>query len=225
MHFNLFDIITLSVFCGSILLGMYRGLIVTSINIGNFILTIFLTILLTPLSEEIVREHVRNHLVATILSIVVSYLLSNFAANWISKRLKEIVENYTKNFIDRVLGLWLGAIRGYFICIMLFSAIAAVSSSSYVGAKNYWEIINNTSEEQYPKWLKSAALYAIMNGSFNKVYDTLSGSFIERYLEGLNMPSQQVEKAAGTAAQDTSTTKQERSNSVDEIQQQLLETH
>ncbi len=229
MHFNLFDIIILSIFVGSTLLGMYRGLIVSCINIGNFIFTILLTILLTPLSEEIVQEHIKNDLITTIVSVVISYLLSNFASNWLSKRLKEIAEKYSLGFVDKILGVWIGAIRGYIVAVALFATIASITSSSYVGAQNYWQLIQNIDSQKYPKWLKNAALYGVMNGSFNFLYNTSSHSFIERYLENISMPSHQVKKGLEN---EKSMQKEEEIqsinpnlDSVDKLQEELLKTY
>lgn len=229
MHFNLFDIIILSIFVGSTLLGLYRGLVISVINIGNFILTILLTILLTPLAEEIVQEHVRNELFTTIISVVISYLLSNFASNWASKRLKEIAEKYSLGFVDKVLGVWIGALRGYIISIALFTAIASITSSSYVGAQNYWQLFSNIDSQKYPKWLQNASLYSIMNGSFNLVYGVSSGSFISKYLGDINMPSHQVKKGLENDDKESATEETSQPNispdSIDQIQQELLKTY
>ena len=225
MHFNLFDIILVTIFVASTLLGMYRGLVVTSINIGSFMLTIFLTIVLVPLSKEIVSEHVSNDLVVTIISLVISYLLARFSSNWLAKRLEEITDKYTKGVIDRSLGLWIGAIRGYVICLSLFMIAAIFTSSSYVGAKNYWQIIHHIDSKEYPKWLKKGTLFDIMQGSYIGANKFFSGTIVETYLEGLNMPAKQVETSGTVEAINEVIDEKDASNTMDELQKQLLNTH
>ncbi len=184
----------LSIFSGAIFLGLYRGMVISLLHIGTLFLTLLLTIILTPLAEEIVKEYTTNSLIIQIASIVVSYILSSFASNWLAKSLKEIIQKYTGGLIDRVLGVWVGALTGYVITFFIFLTLAVISSSSYIGAKNLWQVVHNINEKEYPKWIKNASLYSIMQSSYQISDKFFEGSFIENSLKNINLPSVQLEK-------------------------------
>lgn len=186
---NLFDIILLSILLGSIFLGTYRGLLVTSIGIGSFFLTLIFTSILFPLAKEIVQEHIESAAIVNSISIIVAYILSSFASHWISGRLNEIVKEYTKGMIDRILGFWVGALRGFLICFTSFLIICIVSSWSFVGAKNAWQVYNNINEESYPKWLKKGYLFPVFNSSSIHLHQMLEGTFIESYFTNIELPA------------------------------------
>jgi uncharacterized membrane protein required for colicin V production len=208
---NLFDIILLSILLGSIFLGTYRGLLVTSIGIGSFFLTIIFTSILFPLAEEIVKEHIESAAIVNSISIIVAYILSSFASHWISGRLKEVISPFTKGMIDRLLGFWIGALRGYLVCFTCFLIICIVSSWSFVGAKNVWQVYNNINEESYPKWLKKGYLFPVLNKSSLYLHHALEGSFIESYFTNIELPASK-EYDADNNSKDTSGAQDKNSN-------------
>jgi uncharacterized membrane protein required for colicin V production len=187
MHLSLFDIIIFSIFISSSILGTYRGFLITTLNIVTFLLTIFLTIILSPLSEEIISEHVTSHIAVNIISIIISYLLSRTACNQITKILKEIFAS-NSGLIDKTFGLWVGAFRGYFLCVLLYVTVGMISSSSYVGAKNYWQVFTNIDSKQYPNWLLNSYTYNILQANYVISKNYLDNSIIEKYLEDIELP-------------------------------------
>ncbi len=226
MHINLFDIIMLSVFSGAIFLGLYRGMVLSLLNIGALILTLLFTIVLIPFAEEIVKEYTNNSLIIQIASIVVSYILSSFASNWLSKWVKEVIQKYTGGLIDRVLGMWIGAISGYIITFFTFLTLAVVSSSSYVGAKNLWQVVHNIDSKEYPNWIKNASLYPVMQSSY-QIFDKLfEESFVENSLKNINIPSVKLDKSSSgeIEAHDVKGASiQTKESIIDEVQKVLLE--
>ncbi len=194
MHLNLFDIILLAIFLGSVFWGSYRGFILSSISISSFLLTILLTIILIPFADEIVFEHINHGVFASLASATISYILSNFASKWISKRFTEIIKDRTGGMIDRIFGLWIGAFRGFVICFILFAIVGIISSNSYVGAKNSWQMFSNIDEKEYPHWLKRGYLYPFFQTSIVSTHDSLSGSFVESYLLNVKLPSSSKEE-------------------------------
>lgn len=196
MYFSLFDIIVSTIFIASSLLGIIRGFVITSLSIVTFLLTLLLTMLLAPLSEEVVAEYIHSRMITNVISIIISYLLSKFACNWLLRLLREYVDNKTGGLVDKVLGLWIGAFRGYAMTIFMFISIGIISSSSYVGAKNYWQIFANVNSAEYPKWLGSSYTYNIFQANYVFLKDFLEGGMTQKYLENIELPKieQPIEK-------------------------------
>lgn len=192
MHISLFDIIIIAIFCISSVIGAYRGFLVTTLNIVTFFLAIFLTIILSPLSEEIISEHVTSQIAVNIISIIISYLIAKIACNQIAKILKEVFEN-NSGMIDKTFGLWVGAFRGYFICVFLYISVGITTSSSYVGAKNYWQVFSNIDSKQYPNWLIRSYTYNLLQANYIIAKNSLENSFIEKYLEQIELPKAKID--------------------------------
>ena len=62
-------------------------------------------------------------------------------------------------------------------------SIGIVTSSSYVGAKNYMQILSNIDSKQHPKWLRHSRLYSFLNYSQGSINSYLENSFIGSILK------------------------------------------
>lgn len=197
MTLNLFDIIVSIIFIASFILATYRGFILTFLDIIKFLSTIILTIFLFPLSKDIVNEYTSNPLMLTIISSIIAYILSKIICNFIAKKLSEVIKPHTGNLIDRLLGSFIGAIKGFCLCCLLFIGIIIISSSSYLGAKNAWLIFANINPSDHPRWLKSSKSFVLFNKSYEHIFNFMEGGWVESKLESVILMD---EKAADNSS-------------------------
>lgn len=154
--FTWFDIIILTVITASSIFGIYGGIIKLIIGLLGFIFSITLTVFLYPYTHEIMAHYLSQAIPCAIISGIISYLISLIVCSLLTHKLLLIASSIRGGIIDRLFGLIAGFARGVIICLLLFVSVAVLFSGSYLEAKTFKDVIDNTTIDKYPKWLQAS---------------------------------------------------------------------
>ena len=135
MTFTIFDIIILTIFSASSLMGLYRGMVCITINLLGFVASLFVAIFLYSYVRIIFSGYVENDLVTSIASGVVSYIFSLIVFTFLTSKIVLLFKDLSQGIFDRLLGFAIGAIRGGLISVLLFAIIAIFMVGTYTEAE------------------------------------------------------------------------------------------
>lgn len=158
MTLTLFDIVILTIVSISSLFGLYKGMIQIVINFLGFVASIFVTILLYPKVKVVFSSYFNNDLIISIASGVSAYIFSLIVFTFICSSLVMMVSVVSKGWLDRLLGVVAGFLRGVLISVVLFGVVAIFATGVYSKAKSAEDLVLNISQEDYPEWLKTAII-------------------------------------------------------------------
>jgi uncharacterized membrane protein required for colicin V production len=158
MTLTLFDIVILTIISISSLFGLYKGMIQIVINFLGFIASIFATIFLYPKVKVVLSSYFNNDLIVSIASGVSSYIFSLVVFTFICSSLIMMVSVISQGFLDRLLGVVAGFVRGILISVILFWVATIFATGVYSKAKSVEDLVFNLSEDDYPEWLKTAMM-------------------------------------------------------------------
>jgi membrane protein required for colicin V production len=156
MTFTIFDIIILTIFSASSLMGIYRGMVCITINLLGFVASIFAAIFLYSYVRIIFSGYVENDLVTSIASGVASYIFSLIVFTFLTSKIVLLFKDLSLGFFDRLLGFAVGIIRGGLISLLIFAVVAIFMAGTYTGAEEAEDVVNNLEMEKYPEWLKDS---------------------------------------------------------------------
>ena len=156
MTFTIFDIIILTIFSASSLMGLYRGMVCITINLLGFVASLFVAIFLYSYVRIIFSGYVENDLVTSIASGVVSYIFSLIVFTFLTSKIVLLFKDLSQGIFDRLLGFAIGAIRGGLISVLLFAIIAIFMVGTYTEAEKAEDVVNKLEMEKYPTWLKDS---------------------------------------------------------------------
>ncbi|WP_375318737.1 CvpA family protein [Candidatus Tisiphia endosymbiont of Oplodontha viridula] len=177
--FTWFDIIILAIITASSMLGVYGGLIKLTINLLCFIFSILFAYYLSPYITEIVTRYFVNHVALVISSGIISYIISWIVCSFLTHKFLLIISVISGGVIDRTLGLAVGMLRGMIICLFLFLILTILFSGSYLQAKTLKDIIQNTTIDKYPEWLKESATTPYLDNLSKNLIRTLPQDSLE----------------------------------------------
>lgn len=185
-----FDIIAASIILASSLLGLYRGFVHIAVNFVGFVASVFVAILFYPYVKIIFNGQIENELGILILSGAIAYILSLVIFTFLASKLLLLLSECRGGIFDRILGLFLGFIRGVVFVIIIFIVIAIFSTGVYLKESNLYEAISNLNKKEYPSWLKES--------EYADHYDYISkeGAFLipSELLQSIKMPGADKDK-------------------------------
>ena len=169
MTLTLFDIVILTIISISSLFGLYKGMIHIVINFLGFVASIFATILLYPKVQVVLSSYFNNDLIVSISSGVSSYIFSLVVFTFICSSLIMMVSVISQGFLDRLLGVVAGFVRGILISVILFWVTAIFATGIYSKAESVEDLVFNLSEDDYPEWLKTALMTSYLESILKDV--------------------------------------------------------
>jgi uncharacterized membrane protein required for colicin V production len=156
MVLTLFDVVILTIISISSLLGLYKGMWQIVINSACFIASIVVAILIYPKVKIIFSSYFNNDLIISISSGISSYIFSLLVFTFISASLKIMISPISQGFLDRLLGVVAGFIRGTLISVILFWVAAIFATGAHSKAESAEDLVFNLPKDEYPDWLKNA---------------------------------------------------------------------
>jgi len=185
MTLTLFDILILTIVSISSLLGLYKGMIQIVINFLGFVATIVATIFLYPKVKVVFSSYFNNDLIVSIASGVSAYIFSLVVFTFICSSLIMMVSVISQGFLDRLLGVVAGFVRGILISVILFWGIAIFATGTYSKAESAEDLVDNLSEEDYPEWLKTAIVTSYLESILKDVVKLIPAGI----LSNIELPS------------------------------------
>ncbi|WP_250311137.1 CvpA family protein [Rickettsia endosymbiont of Oedothorax gibbosus] len=182
--FTWFDITILAIITASSMLGAYRGLAKVTISLLGFIFSIILAYYLSSYINEVISRYFINHIALVISSGSISYIISWSVCSFLTHKFLLMIAFISGGVVDRTLGLGVGVFRGMIICLFLFLVLTIFFSGSYLQAKTLKDVMQNTTIDKYPEWLKESTTTPYL--------DQLSKNFIktlpQNSLESIKLP-------------------------------------
>ena len=206
--FTIFDIIILTIITISSICGMYTGLIIFSINLLGFILSIISAFYLYPFIVDVFTRYCSHEVTLVISSGTLSYIISLIFYNFLMNQAKLMVANIRGGILDRLLGLFVGFVRGLSISVTLFVMIAIFTAGSYIKADNLYDISKATKIESYPAWLTKSLITEYLDSISRNILSLFS----EESLKSIELPSIKNTQDALDVIKDTNIPKQERND-------------
>ncbi|MDR0296880.1 MAG: CvpA family protein [Rickettsia sp.] len=182
--FTWFDIIILAIITTSSMLGAYGGLVKLTISLLSFIFSILFAYYLSLYVTETITRYFINHIALIITSGVISYIISLILCSFLTHQFLLMISFISGGIIDKSLGLAVGMLRGTIICLFMFLVLTIFFSGSYFQAKTLKDVIQNTTIDKYPKWLKESTTTPYLDNLSKNLIKTLP----QNSLESIKLP-------------------------------------
>lgn len=182
--FTWFDITILAIITASSMLGAYGGLVKLTISLLGFIFSIIFAYYLSPYVTEIITQYFINNIALVITSGVISYIMSLILCSFLTRKFLLMISVISGGIIDRTLGLVVGMLRGTIICLFIFLVLTIFFSGSYLQAKTLKDVIQNTTIDKYPEWLKESMTTTYLDNLKKNLIKTLP----QNSLESIKLP-------------------------------------
>ena len=136
---SLFDLIFLIITILSLIKCYSKGFILSLLSASKWLLAYIVTIILFPKIKPYLKNIIDNEYVLDVILGLAIFVLVIFAILVVNKGISKTVKFVGLGRLDSIFGLFFGFIRGYVICVCLFSAIDIVYNY------NKWPISMNKS--------------------------------------------------------------------------------
>ncbi|MCP5369878.1 MAG: CvpA family protein [Rickettsiaceae bacterium] len=184
MIFTFFDIVILSIILISTLLGFYRGMINIIVDIISMILILVLTVRCAPLVQSYLLIYLKNELISFIVTYIGIYLILSLSWSLILSKLTFLLVIFKVPIVDSVLGSGLGLLRGVVISIIIYGAVAIITTGNYLKAINSYELVYDINQETYPDWLKKSETKTFLHFGWHMIIKLIP----DNYLKSLDLP-------------------------------------
>lgn len=157
-----FDLAVLVIVALSALGGLSRGFVQEVLSLAAWLAAVVAIYLLhEPLSHVLIRFFADNQtnaaLLAFVLLLIVPLVVMRIIARWAGAKARKSV----LGFVDRVLGLGFGAVKGFVLVVLVFS-IVAIGYDTVWGAKGR------------PDWVVDARAYPFVNAASDALVETIA---------------------------------------------------
>jgi uncharacterized membrane protein required for colicin V production len=173
---NYVDYVVMIVIIMSAIFGLYRGFITSAVSLLGWILAIVLTYQLYPQIEGYLSEHIKSKVMVIVVGsggLLISLLIIFGIINSI---LYKLIGDLKKSLIDRVIGLFFGMVRGFFIISFLFLCFS-ISFKLLTGKKE------ELTGKDYPTAIANATSFKLMENGAAALKAFLPESFNEKFFK------------------------------------------
>ena len=118
---NFFDISVFIIVIFNVIQCFSKGFSLSLISFSKWILSTIVTIILVPKLQPIVSEYIQSEFINNLGLGVAIFILTLFITIIIGKTLSKVVSWTGVGSIDRVFGFLFGFLKGYIVCVCLFS--------------------------------------------------------------------------------------------------------
>ncbi|GGD64974.1 CvpA family protein [Croceicoccus mobilis] len=162
MEYTGFDLLVLVIVGLAAVGGLLRGFVHETLSLAAWVAAVAAIYYLhEPLTGFLVGFFEDNDtnagLLAFVLLLIVPYVVMKLVAKWAGSRTRESV----LGFVDRILGLGFGVVKGAILVVLSFSILA-------LGYDTAW------GAEGRPDWIKEARSYPFVNAASNALVETIA---------------------------------------------------
>lgn len=183
---NLFDIIIFAISGLSILTGLYKGFIGLSVGLIAFICSITSAYFLEPIVKIVILEYIKSDLAAGLIAGITSFILCTIFFSIASGQIRAMLKEISGGMIDRLCGLFAGALRALIISLGILSLIVIFVNDAYINVANLKEMSDKIDPEKFPKWVTESKSYPILTSAANFIAKHVS----KEQLEKIKLPTQ-----------------------------------
>ena len=185
MQLEWFDITLLVIVLFTSIRGLIHGAVASIVNFLTTILAIYLSTLVFNGIQDGLENYIQSELILNIISAIIAILFSWISLNFITKPIIKLFKTIDLGVLDKLGGLIFGMLKGvlYTSVIMLFTVI--VTSGSYVGSDNAYQLLNNINKKNLPKWLQGAYSYQLYINNQQDIEEKLNFASLQYNKEWL----------------------------------------
>ncbi|MDF2966200.1 MAG: hypothetical protein K0Q51_1588 [Rickettsiaceae bacterium] len=187
MKFSTFDLVNITVFFSSTILGVYNGFIKTIINFAGFISSIMGAIALFPHLEAFGKNYVANELALSVLSALLAYIIALTIVSIVKFYILKFTALIRGNVVDKTLGLTIGIVRGVFFCLILFLVSMFFTSKKMVEGKEVKDFVGSLDQDNYPTWFLESETAELTIEANEFVLNALPKSILEYDLSKIGL--------------------------------------
>lgn len=165
------------------IIGLIRGFIKEVVSIFNWIGAFYLSGILKPLFIEKVRELIGVPFLSDLISNATLFVIILIIISIITKQISSVIKKFVPSEINGALGLLFGFIKGYFISMIILSAMLVIY------------------QDKKPIWLEKSFSHNFMitkTDGFEKIIKVLMGDFIKsenkEFIEKMEVDSELFDK-------------------------------
>ena len=120
---NLFDIFVILIVIYNVFQCFLKGFSLSLISFSKWILSTVVTIILVPKLQPIASEYIQSEFINNVGLGVSIFIITLFVTIIIGKTLSKAVTWTGVGSIDKVFGFLFGFLKGYIVCVCLFSIL------------------------------------------------------------------------------------------------------
>jgi uncharacterized membrane protein required for colicin V production len=226
MKFSTFDLVNITVFFSSTILGVYNGFIKTIINFAGFISSIMGAIALFPHLEAFGKNYVANELALSVLSALLAYIIALTIVSIVKFYILKFTALIRGNVVDKTLGLTIGIVRGVFFCLILFLVSMFFTSKKMVEGKEVKDFVGSLDQDNYPTWFLESETAELTIEANEFVLNALPKSILEYDLSKIGL-DKWMNKATESRKKKDRLNKEEKSKTnppeIENLDKELLE--
>lgn len=161
---NLFDITILTIILISCLFAFFKGFVISFLSLGNWLISIVITYIAFPHISGFLYKYISLRVIVVTLSSVGVFFTIALIIGMFNARFADVLGRYINGFIDRVLGVGFGLLRGLVISSVVFFVINVISKELKIG---------DNPDRPGPEFFVNARLYDTLWASTNLVVSFL----------------------------------------------------
>ncbi len=120
---NFFDIFVFIIVIYNVIQCFFKGFSLSLISFSKWILSTVVTIILVPKLQPIVSDYIQSQFINNVGLGIAIFILTLFITIVIGKTLSKAITWTGVGSIDKVFGFLFGFLKGYIVCVCLFSII------------------------------------------------------------------------------------------------------
>ena len=118
-----FDIFVFIIVIYNVVQSFYKGFSLSLISFSKWILSTIITIILVPKLQPIVSEYIKSEFINNLGLGIAIFIFTLFITIIIGKTLSKAVTWTGVGSIDKIFGFLFGFLKGYIVCVCLFSIL------------------------------------------------------------------------------------------------------
>ena len=120
-NLNFFDIFVFIIVIYNVVQCLFKGFSLSLISFSKWILSTIVTIILVPKLQPIASEYIQSEFINNVGLGVSIFIITLFVTIIIGKTLSKAVTWTGVGSIDKIFGFLFGFLKGYIVCVCLFS--------------------------------------------------------------------------------------------------------
>ena len=120
---NFFDVFVFILVIYNVIQCFYKGFSLSLISFSKWILSTIVTIILVPKLRPITSEYIQSEFINNVGLGIAIFIFALFITIIIGKTLSKAITWTGVGSIDKVFGFLFGFIKGYIVCVCLFSIL------------------------------------------------------------------------------------------------------
>ena len=123
LRINFFDIFVFIIVIYNVFQCFFKGFSLSLISFSKWILSTIVTIILVPKLQPITSEYIESEFINNVGLGIAIFVFALFITIIIGKTLSKAITWTGVGSIDKVFGFLFGFIKGYIVCVCLFSIL------------------------------------------------------------------------------------------------------